>query len=34
VSLGFGTHTLTAKQSPAAGLYSAASAPRTVAIPH
>ena len=34
VSLGLGTHTLTAKQSPASGLLSAASAPRTVTVVH
>jgi hypothetical protein len=34
VFLGIGTHTLTAKQSPAAGLLSAASAARTVTVIH
>ena len=34
VSLRLGTHTLTAKQSPASGLLSAASAPRTVTVVH
>jgi hypothetical protein len=34
VSLGIGTHTLTAKQSPAAGLLSAASAARMVTVVH